>query len=203
MTLSTFVSLYLLGFYILTTYMVLSVQRSNYIGCTCTATIYTASTLGGQVASIMILSPIRSHYVDPEITSYFHIFIFSYFHIVVGVMKMGNIVPRTGIEPRSLAFRTSLLTITPPKLVEVTTGPTPMCLSSPLASYIWVHDTICKLKWYSAAYLRECSWWRCLSRNGWNLTLCLPSGTWFFNASASGAMTRIMLYCFWPVLSVR
>ena len=30
----------------------------------------------------------------------------------MGVMKMGNIVPRVGIEPTSLAFRTSVLTVT-------------------------------------------------------------------------------------------
>ena len=31
---------------------------------------------------------------------------------VVGVMKMGNIVPRAVIEPTSLAFQASVLTIT-------------------------------------------------------------------------------------------
>ena len=36
--------------------------------------------------------------------------------IVVGVMKMGNIVPREGIEPTSLAFRASVLTITTHRL---------------------------------------------------------------------------------------
>ena len=38
---------------------------------------------------------------------------------------MENIVPRTGIEPTSLAFPASVLTITPPRLSDVTTVPTP------------------------------------------------------------------------------
>ena len=41
--------------------------------------------------------------------------------IVVGVMKMGNIVPRAGIEPISLAFQVSVLNISPPRLSDVTT----------------------------------------------------------------------------------
>ena len=36
--------------------------------------------------------------------------------IVVGVMKMGNILPRVGIGPTSQAFKPSTLTITPPRL---------------------------------------------------------------------------------------
>ena len=35
---------------------------------------------------------------------------------VVGVMKMGNIVPRAGIEPTSLAFQVSVLIIIPRRL---------------------------------------------------------------------------------------
>ena len=35
-------------------------------------------------------------------------------------MKMGDIVPRTGIEPTSLAFQASVLIITPSGLREVT-----------------------------------------------------------------------------------
>ena len=34
----------------------------------------------------------------------------------VGVMRMGNIAHREGIEPAPLAFRTSVLHITPTKL---------------------------------------------------------------------------------------
>ena len=34
----------------------------------------------------------------------------------MGVMKMGNIVSRAGIEPTTLAFRVSVLTIAPPRL---------------------------------------------------------------------------------------
>ena len=39
-----------------------------------------------------------------------------YMALVVCVTKKGNIVPRAGIEPRSLAFQTSVLTITPRRL---------------------------------------------------------------------------------------
>ena len=47
---------------------------------------------------------------------------------VVGVMKMGNIAPRAGIEPTSLAFQARLLTIIPPRLPDVTTLPMPTCV---------------------------------------------------------------------------
>ena len=49
---------------------------------------------------------------------------------VMGVMKMGNIVPTAGIEPTSLAFRASVLTITPHRIPDVTTIPTPTYLCS-------------------------------------------------------------------------
>ena len=47
---------------------------------------------------------------------------------VVGEMKVGNIVPSAGIIPTSLAFQVSVLTITPPRLLDVTTLPTCMQL---------------------------------------------------------------------------
>ena len=37
------------------------------------------------------------------------------------VIKIGNIPCRVEIEPTSLAFRTNVLTITPPRLLDVTT----------------------------------------------------------------------------------
>ena len=37
---------------------------------------------------------------------------------VMGVIKMGNIVPRTGIKPTFLAH---MLTLTPPRMPDVTT----------------------------------------------------------------------------------
>ena len=42
----------------------------------------------------------------------------------MGDMKMRNIVPRAGIETTSLAFRASVLTITPHRLPDITTIPT-------------------------------------------------------------------------------
>ena len=45
-------------------------------------------------------------------------------------MKMRNIVPRVGIEPTSLAFQANLLTISPPRIPDVTTLPVATCLCS-------------------------------------------------------------------------
>ena len=47
-------------------------------------------------------------------------------------MKMGNIVPRVGIKPTSLALWASVLTITPSRSHDVTTVPTPTCLCGSL-----------------------------------------------------------------------
>ena len=49
-----------------------------------------------------------------------------------GVMKVGNIVPRVGIEPTSLAFQANVLIITPHRLPDVITIPMPTCLCSSL-----------------------------------------------------------------------
>ena len=49
---------------------------------------------------------------------------------VMGAMKIGNIVPIAGIERKSLAFRASVLTITPRRIPDVTIIPTPTCLYS-------------------------------------------------------------------------
>ena len=45
-----------------------------------------------------------------------------------GVMKMGNIVPRAGIEPTFPAFWSSVLIITSPMLPAITMLPTPTCI---------------------------------------------------------------------------
>ena len=49
---------------------------------------------------------------------------------VMGVMKMGNIVPRVGLEPISLAFRTSVLPLHNVGFPDVITIPMPTCLYS-------------------------------------------------------------------------
>ena len=51
---------------------------------------------------------------------------------VMGVSKMGNNAPRAGIKPTSLAFWASVLTLSPPRLADVTPLPTPTCLFSSL-----------------------------------------------------------------------
>ena len=50
---------------------------------------------------------------------------------VVSVVKMGNIAPSVGIEPKSLTFQASSLTITPLKLAGVTTLPTHTAIPVP------------------------------------------------------------------------
>ena len=45
-----------------------------------------------------------------------------------GMMTWGNISPTVGFEPTPLEFRASVLTITPPRLPDVTTLPMPTCL---------------------------------------------------------------------------
>ena len=50
----------------------------------------------------------------------------------MGMMKMGNIVPRAGLELRYLAFQASVLTIIPRRLPDATTIPMSTCLCSSL-----------------------------------------------------------------------
>ena len=47
---------------------------------------------------------------------------------VVEGMNTEDIAPRAGIEPTYLAFQANVLMITPPRLPDVTTIPTPTCL---------------------------------------------------------------------------
>ena len=51
---------------------------------------------------------------------------------VVGVMKMGIIVPRAGLEPTSLAFRASVLLLHHVGFLYVIAIPMPTCLYSSL-----------------------------------------------------------------------
>ena len=51
---------------------------------------------------------------------------------LIGVIKMGNTAPRVRLEPTYLVIGTSVLTITPPRLRDVTTLPAPTCLCSSL-----------------------------------------------------------------------
>ena len=57
---------------------------------------------------------------------------------VMGVMQMGNIVPRAGIKPTSLIFQASVLTIMPGRLPDVTTIPKHTCLCGSLPQ-MFVH----------------------------------------------------------------
>ena len=51
---------------------------------------------------------------------------------LVGVMKMGNIMPRGGIEPTFLASQAIGVTNTPLMLPDVTILPVPICPCGPL-----------------------------------------------------------------------
>ena len=59
-------------------------------------------------------------------------FIFAHYACVVGMMKMGNTVPRAGLEPTSLTFRASVLPLHHVGFPDVITIPTPTCLYSSL-----------------------------------------------------------------------
>ena len=63
----------------------------------------------------------------------------------MGVMKMGNIVPRAGIELTPLALLASVLPITPPRLPDVTNVPTPTCLWQLLADWYNSNNQYCLL----------------------------------------------------------
>ena len=77
----------------------------------------------------------------------------------MAVMKMGNIVPRVGIEPTSFAFRDSVLTITPSRVPDVNIRPTPTCLcdflrkkliTTTLYVYIYIYIYICCVSNYTS-----------------------------------------------------
>ena len=53
---------------------------------------------------------------------------------VVGVLKMGIIVSKVGIEPNSHVFQASVLTILPPRLPDIIILPTCLCSFMPETS---------------------------------------------------------------------
>ena len=53
-------------------------------------------------------------------------FLDTYIRFAIDGIKIGNIVPRVGIELTSLAFWASGLTMEPPRLPDVTTLPSPV-----------------------------------------------------------------------------
>ena len=67
--------------------------------------------------------------------------------IVVGVMKMGNIVPRAGNEPTSLAFYASVLPLHHIGFPDVMTMSTPTCLSSSLPERSVPPTTLLYIPW--------------------------------------------------------
>ena len=71
---------------------------------------------------------------------------------VVSITKIGNSAPRVGIEPTSLAVSANALTITIPRLPDVTTLPKSTCLCGSLSErsvqntnyiYIYIYIYIC------------------------------------------------------------
>ena len=67
---------------------------------------------------------------------------------VVGVMKMGNIVPRARIKHTSLAIWASVLTITPHRLPYVITIPMTTCLRSSLPERSVQPTTVVTRRWH-------------------------------------------------------
>ena len=61
-------------------------------------------------------------------------------------MKMGNIVPRMGIKPTSLALWANVLNITLPRLLDVTSVPLPTCLCGSLLERSVQTTTLTPLK---------------------------------------------------------
>ena len=62
---------------------------------------------------------------------------------VMGVMKMGNTVPRVGLEPTSLAFWASVLSLHHVSFPDVTRISTPMSiqlLSSEVSADYYIYD---------------------------------------------------------------
>ena len=65
---------------------------------------------------------------------------------VVGMMKIGNIVPRAGIKYMSLTFWAIVLMVTPCRLPNVTTISTPACLCSSLPQWLVQTATLVPLE---------------------------------------------------------
>ena len=88
---------------------------------------------------------------------------------VVGVMKMGNIVPRAGLEPTSLAFWVSVLPLDFP---DVTTILTPTCLCSYLPQRS-VQTTTTTLIWLKRCslltYIHICLYIRWIYISSWRV----------------------------------
>ena len=63
---------------------------------------------------------------------------------VMDVMKMGNSMPRVGTKLTPLAFQASMLSITPPRVPDVTAFPLPICLFRSLSDP-YMSVVTCKL----------------------------------------------------------
>ena len=102
----------------------------------------------------------------------------SLFAVIMAVMKMGNIVPRAGIKPTSLAFRASVL---------------PLHHLGSLTSPLFPHLPV-----YAAPYLRgQCrplhsSPWNCKLFNAYNY---VPTGNGLTYTYRSGSATIHRVAC--------
>ena len=72
----------------------------------------------------------QGRFNNPKVCSLYKIMLMA--TNVVEWMKMGNIAPKSRIKPTSLAFLAIVLTITLPRLPDLTTLPTTTCLLSTL-----------------------------------------------------------------------
>ena len=69
-------------------------------------------------------------------------------------MKTGNIALRVGIESTSPAFQANVLTITPPRLPDVSILPMPTCLCGSLSDYYTHPPGIIRLLMLTITYIQ-------------------------------------------------
>ena len=107
------------------------------------------------------------------------IFFFTFFYscklficTVVGVMKMGNTVPRAGLKPTSLAFRAGVLSFHHIAFSDVITTPTPKCLYSSLPQRSVQTSTIIKIKFKKSKRINPLQFWWSSQANDLSMDAC-------------------------------
>ena len=100
--------------------------------CACSHELYVY--INAYIYSYIYIYLCTNVYISIYIYIYIYIHTHTYIRTCRGVriLRMGNIARRVGIEPIPLAFWTSMLTITPHRLPNVITLPTPACICDSL-----------------------------------------------------------------------
>ena len=133
----------------------------SYLLCTCPGLSsicdHTGATVSGQgphSCQLPLLTIIfRSEYI------YMCIYVCIYIYVCfIGAMKMGNVVPREGSEPTSLAFQAGVLISSSSRLRDVTTIPTTLTKSARCLRGQCRLLHICIL-WMDTLYIFQREWW--------------------------------------------